>query len=69
MNSTNGYLFLIWGIVAVLIGLAIALLTSGSIVLAWVGVLLMLAAVGGVGNWVWLAWHSTQAQLKSQSDE
>ncbi len=66
MNSTNSYLFAIWAVIAVLVGVAIALLTSGSIVLAWGGVILMLAAVGGAANWLWLAWRSTKAQLSDE---
>jgi len=69
MNSTNGYLFAIWAAIAVLVGVAIALLTSGSIVLAWGGVILMLAAVGGAANWLWLAWRATKVQLSSEADE
>ena len=59
MNATNGYLIGIWAVIGLLIGVAIFLRTSGSVVLAWGGVLLMLAAIGGSANWLWLAWRST----------
>jgi hypothetical protein len=69
MNTTNGYLLGIWAVVGLLIAVAIFLLTTGNVVLAWGGVILMLAAVGGAANWFWLAWRSTKAQLTTESDE
>lgn len=69
MNSTNGYLIGIWAIIGVLIAAGIALLTSGSVILAWGGVILMLLAIGGVGNWLWLAWRTTKVQLDNATEE
>jgi hypothetical protein len=69
MNSTNGYLIAIWAVIGVLISGGIFLLISGSVVLAWGGVILMLAAAGGVANWLWLAWRSTKKQLQETTEE
>jgi len=63
-------MIVIWVAIALLVGTALWVLTTGSgAVMTWLGVFLMFLALGGVVTFVGLAWYDTRRQLQGDRTE
>ncbi|MEO0564162.1 MAG: hypothetical protein AAF125_18800 [Chloroflexota bacterium] len=61
-------LVIVWGAVAILVGLGVGFMTSDSVALTWFGVFMMLLALGGVITWMGMAWGQASRRLKGMEE-